>query len=152
MAESEKIIAFSHEYFMKQALIQAQKAKADDEVPVGAVIVQNQRIIGRGHNQVERLNDSTAHAEMIALTAAFEHLGSKYLPDASIYITLEPCLMCSGAILWSQVKQIYYGAADHRHGFLDAQKKVYFPKSKIKGGILEEECSFIMKDFFKQKR
>lgn len=152
MATPEKIVPFSHEYFMKQALIQAQKALNDHEVPVGAVVVLDQKIIGRGYNQVERLQDATAHAEMIALTAAFEHLSSKYLPEASIYVTLEPCLMCSGAIQWSQAKSIVYGAPDQRHGFIENEQKNYFPKTEVISGILETECAQILKDFFKQKR
>lgn len=152
MAESEKINPFSHEYFMKQALIQAQKAFDDDEVPVGAVVVQNQKIIGRGHNQVERLQDATAHAEMIALTAAFEHLGSKYVPEASIYITLEPCLMCSGAIHWGQIKEIVFGAPDLRNGFIKKHKELISPKTNVISAVLEDECAAILKDFFKRKR
>src|SRR5689334_18115302 len=105
------------EYYMMQALKEARKAYDDGEVPVGAVIVMNERIIARGHNQVERLNDPTAHAEIIALTSAFNHLGSKYLMEASIYITVEPCLMCAGALYWSKIKKIIYGASDEKNGY-----------------------------------
>src|SRR3982751_3263612 len=105
------------EDFMKQALIQAQKAFDEDEVPVGAVVVMSNKIIARGYNQVEKLNDPTAHAEIIALTSAFNFLGSKYLPEATIYITIEPCLMCAGALYWSKIGRIVYGAADDKNGY-----------------------------------
>src|SRR5215207_9610486 len=105
------------EYYMKQALAQAQKAFEEDEVPVGAVIVLNNKIISRGYNQVEKLNDSTAHAEIIALTSAFNLLGSKYLPEATLYVTIEPCLMCSGAIYWSKLGKLVYGADDEKNGY-----------------------------------
>src|SRR5689334_22422710 len=142
------------EYFMKQALREAQKAFEAEEVPVGAVIVQNERIIARGNNQVERLNDPTAHAEMIALTSAFNFLGSKYLPEATIYITVEPCLMCAGALYWSKIGRIVYGASDAKNGYLHITKSTspFHPKTSLTHGVLHEECASLMKTFFQQKR
>lgn len=142
------------EYFMKQALIQAKLAFDEDEVPVGAVIVINDKIISRGYNQVEKLNDPTAHAEIIALTSAFNFLGSKYLPEAAIYITIEPCLMCAGALYWSKMGRIVYGAADEKNGYLHITKETspFHPKTVLTRGVLKEECATLMKTFFKQKR
>lgn len=142
------------EYFMKQALIQAKLAFDEDEVPVGAVIVINDKIISRGYNQVEKLNDPTAHAEIIALTSAFNFLGSKYLPEAAIYITIEPCLMCAGALYWSKMGRIVYGAADEKNGYLHITKETspFHPKTVLTRGVLIEECATLMKTFFKQKR
>ena len=141
-------------YFMQQALAEARRAFSEEEVPVGAVIVMNNRIIARGYNQVEKLTDSTAHAEIIALTAAFNFLGSKYLPEATLYVTLQPCLMCSGALYWSKIGRIIYGAEDEKNGY----KKVagttspFHPKTVIVDGILKAECGQLMKDFFKVRR
>ena len=145
------------EYFMGQALLQAQKAFDEDEVPIGAVVVINNKIIARGYNQVEKLRDPTAHAEIIALTSAFNYLGSKYLPDATIYITIEPCLMCAGAMYWSKVGRIVYGAADEKNGYLrwvpsQVGGGPFHPKTELIKGILEEECAALIKTFFKQKR
>ena len=142
------------EQYMQQALKEAQKAFEKDEVPVGAILVMNDRIISRAHNQVELLNDSTAHAEILALTTAYNFLGSKYLPDATIYITVEPCLMCSGALYWSKIGRIVFGAADDKNSYrrVTAGNNPFHPKTEIVGGILEEECSRLMKDFFKSKR
>jgi tRNA(adenine34) deaminase len=142
------------EYFMRQALMQAQKAFEEDEVPIGAVVVINNKIIARGHNQVERLNDPTAHAEIIALTSAFNYLGSKYLPDATLYVTIEPCLMCAGAMYWSKVGRIVYGAADDKNGYLHITKESspFHPKTELINGVLQEECAELIKTFFKQKR
>ncbi|MGC4037912.1 MAG: nucleoside deaminase [Chitinophagaceae bacterium] len=142
------------EYFMMQALKEARKAYEDGEIPIGAVVVLNEKIISRGHNMTERLNDPTAHAEMIALTSAFNALGGKYLPDASIYITVEPCLMCSGALYWSKIKKVIYGADDEKNGY---KKTVggnwpFHPKTELIRGVLKEDCSKLMKDFFKDKR
>ncbi len=147
----------SHEYYMQQALKEARKAIEADEVPIGAVIVMQNKIIARGYNQVETLNDSTAHAEIIALTSAFNYLGSKYLPDATIYITIEPCTMCCGALYWSKIGRLVYGAVDPKHGGLSAcvgnQKKIpLHPKTEILAGVFSEECVLLMKDFFKNKR
>src|SRR5215212_7604745 len=122
------------EYFMRQALIQAQKAFEEDEVPIGAVIVINNKIIARGYNQVERLNDPTAHAEIIALTSAFNYLGSKYLPDATLYVTIEPCLMCAGALYWSKIARVVFGAHDEKHGASSVVKggvRIFHPKTQI---------------------
>src|SRR5829696_9135950 len=150
------------EYFMKQALNQAQKAFDEDEVPVGAVIVMNNKIIARGYNQVEKLKDPTAHAEIIALTSAFNFLGSKYLPEATIYITVEPCLMCAGALYWSKIGRIVYGASDEKNGYLRwvsspngggrEGASPFHPKTTLSHGVLKDDCATLMKSFFQQKR
>lgn len=142
------------EQYMQQALKQAQKAFDAGEVPVGAVIVMNNSIIARAHNQVELLNDSTAHAEILALTTAFNFLGSKYLPTATLYVTLEPCLMCSGALYWSKIGKIVYGADDEKNSYRKStgSNNPFHPKTIITGGILKDECAQLMKDFFKAKR
>jgi tRNA(adenine34) deaminase len=142
------------EYYMKQALAQAQIAFEEDEVPVGAVVVMNNKIISRGYNQVERLNDPTAHSEIIALTSAFNFLGSKYLPEAKIYITVEPCIMCAGALYWSKIGKVVYGAADEKNGYLRVTKdhSPFHPKTEIVRGVLKEECAALMKSFFQSKR
>jgi len=147
-------MAQNDEQFMRQALAQAQKAFDEDEVPVGAVIVTNNKIIARGYNQVEKLADPTAHAEIIALTSAFNLLGSKYLPDATIYITVEPCLMCAGALYWSKIGRIVYGASDEKNGYLHITRDAYpfHPKTQLTKGVLADECSELMKTFFKPKR
>ena len=142
------------EQYMKQALKEAQRAFEEDEVPVGAIIVMNERIIGRGYNQVEKLTDSTAHAEIIALTSAFNFLGSKYLPDATLYVTVEPCVMCSGALYWSKIGKVIYGAADEKNGYrhTTGTNSPFHPKTIVQGGLLAEDCAWLMKDFFKAKR
>ena len=142
------------EQFMKQALALAQRAFDEDEVPVGAVVVMNNRIISRGYNQVEKLNDPTAHAEIIALTSAFNFLGSKYLPDATIYITVEPCLMCAGALYWAKLARVVYGASDDKNGYLHitGDRSPFHPKTELVRGVLKEECAELMKTFFRQKR
>ena len=144
----------THDEVMKHALQQAQRAFTEDEVPVGAVIVLNNKIIARGYNQVEKLADPTAHAEIIALTSAFAFLGSKYLPEASIYITVEPCLMCAGALYWSKIGTVVYGASDPKNGYKRVAQTVspFHPKTRVLHGILENECGQLMKDFFIQKR
>ena len=152
MAEHEKINPFSDEHFMRQALNQAKQAMAEDEVPIGAVVVMDNKIIGRGYNQTEKLNDATAHAEMIALTAAFEHLGSKILPNASLYVTVEPCMMCSGALYWSRIAKVVYGTADEKSGFLTQGRHAIFNKKEIISGIMKDDCLSLMQDFFKSKR
>jgi tRNA(adenine34) deaminase len=141
-------------YFMQQALRQAQAAFDADEVPVGAVVVIEKKIIARGYNQVETLADPTAHAEMIALTSAFNYLGSKYLPDATIYITVEPCLMCAGALYWSKIGRIVYGASDEKNGYLHITGDAwpFHPKTSLEKGTLHAECASLMKTFFQQKR
>jgi tRNA(adenine34) deaminase len=147
-------LTFDDGYFMRQALREAALAYEAAEVPVGAVVVWDNKIISRGHNQVERLNDSTAHAEIIALTAAFNNLGSKYLTDATLYVTLEPCLMCSGAMYWSKIARIVYGAEDIKNGYrkTTGTKSPFHPKTEISGGVLAVECAQMMKDFFLERR
>jgi len=142
------------EEYMMQALHQAQIAYDEDEVPVGAVIVLNRKIIARSYNQVEKLSDPTAHAEIIALTSAFNFLGSKYLPGATIYITVEPCLMCAGALYWSKISRIVYGAPDEKNGYLrvSGQNWPFHPKTELTRGILADECAALMKTFFLLKR
>lgn len=140
------------EYFMKQALAEAKLASADGEVPVGAVVVCNGRIIARAHNLTETLNDVTAHAEMQAITAAANILGGKYLTDCSLYVTLEPCVMCAGAIGWSQLSRLVYGASDEKRGFSRFAPDALHPKTSVVSGILEEECAVIVRDFFKKRR
>ncbi len=148
------MIEYSDTYFMQQALKEAALAYDADEVPVGAIVVMNNRIIGRGHNQVELLTDATAHAEILALTAAFNYLGAKYLPDATLYVTVEPCLMCCGALYWSKIGRIVYGASDAKNGYRHLTKEnwPFHPKTELVKGILEEECAELMKSFFKAKR
>ncbi|MBV9988474.1 MAG: nucleoside deaminase [Chitinophagaceae bacterium] len=141
-------------FFMRKALLEAQVAFELDEVPVGAVVVMDNRIIARGHNQVELLNDSTAHAEILALTSAFNHLGAKYLPEASLYVTVEPCLMCCGAMYWGKIGRIVYGAPDEKNGYrhITRDNWPFHPKTQLVTGVLQDECSFLMKSFFKAKR
>ncbi len=142
------------EQYMKQAIIEAEKAYKEGEVPVGAIIVMNERIIGRGYNQVEKLNDSTAHAEIIALTAAFNFLGNKYLPEATLYVTIQPCLMCSGALYWSKIGRIIYGAEDEKNGYKRVARDMspFHPKTAVAGGVLNNECAQLIKNFFKERR
>ena len=142
------------EQYMRLAMQQAKQAFEEDEVPVGAIIVLNNRIIAKGYNQVEKLTDSTAHAEIIALTTAFNFLGSKYLPEATLYVTLEPCLMCSGALYWSKIGRVVYGADDEKNGYkkTTGSNSVFHPKTVVVRGVLKEECALLMKDFFKAKR
>ena len=142
----------SDEHFMKLALAEAQKAFDADEVPVGAVIVSNGQVIARAHNYTERLNDVTAHAEMQAFTAAAEALGGKYLYDCTLYVTLEPCVMCAGASFWTQISRIVYGATDEKRGFNKIKTSLLHPKTKIEGGLMAEESAALLKKFFKRKR
>lgn len=143
---------YSDSHFMKQALQQAQIALEEGEIPVGAVVVCENQIIARAYNQTEKLHDVTAHAEIIAITAAANFLNSKYLPDCTLYVTLEPCVMCAGALQWAQVGRIVYGAADDKRGFMRFGKKMLHPKTKLEYGIMEEECSSLLKLFFAQLR
>ena len=143
---------FSDEYFMKQALVEARVAAEEEEVPVGAVIVCGDRIIARAHNQTERLNDPTAHAEMLAITSATSTLAAKYLTDCKLYVTVEPCVMCAGAIGWSQLSAIIYGTSDEKRGFTKYAPDALHPKTIVSSGIMENECADIMKAFFKNKR
>ena len=145
---------FNDEYFMKEALRQAQLAFDAGEVPVGAIVVWGDKIIARGHNQVEQLNDSTAHAEMIALTAAFNSLGSKYLPEATLYVTVEPCLMCCGAMYWSKLGTIVYGTEDVKNGYhkTTGENWPFHQKAELRKGVLANECVQLMKSFFAARR
>jgi tRNA(adenine34) deaminase len=148
------MLTLNHEYFMQHALKEAQAAFDADEVPVGAVVVMNNQIIARAHNQVELLNDSTAHAEILALTSAYSSLGAKYLPEATLYVTVEPCIMCCGAIYWGKIGSIVYGASDEKNGYrhLTKEQWPFHPKTELIAGILEADCAFLMKSFFRSKR
>jgi tRNA(adenine34) deaminase len=139
-------------YFMKQALMEAQKAGAKDEVPIGAVIVCQGRIIARGYNLTETLTDVTAHAEMQAITAAAQFLGGKYLINCTLYVTVEPCVMCAGALGWSQISKIVYGTKDDKRGFTRFAPNALHPKTEVVEGLMAEECSKLMKEFFIKKR
>ncbi len=143
-----------HIAHMKQALMEARKAYEEGEIPIGAVVAVGSRIISRGHNQVERLSDPTAHAEIIALTSAFNFLGSKYLPDATLYVTIEPCLMCAGASYWSKLGGVVYGAPDGKNGYgrVCGGNIPFHPKTILQNGVLAEECALLMKSFFQGKR
>ena len=152
MSIKQTFALFSDEYFMNEALKEAQKAFEKDEVPVGAVIVIENRIIARAHNLTETLNDVTAHAEMQAFTAAADHLGGKYLDECSLFVTLEPCVMCAGAAFWSQTGRIVFGALDQKRGFSLFRDRILHPKTEVISGILAEESSSILKNFFKKKR
>ncbi len=143
---------FTDEYFMNHAFKEAEAAFAEDEIPVGAVVVCNNQIIARGHNQTERLNDVTAHAEMIAITAAADHLGAKFLDECTLYVTLEPCIMCAGAIGWARPARIVFGAADAKKGFQTVSGKILHPKTEVIGGIMADECGELVKEFFRRKR
>jgi tRNA(adenine34) deaminase len=147
-----ELTVFSDEHFMKEALKEAKKAFDADEVPVGAVVVVNNTIIARAHNLTERLNDVTSHAEMQAVTSAANYLNGKYLNECTLYVTLEPCVMCAGALSWAQVGKIVYGAADTKRGFRLISNKVLHPKTEVITGVLAEECATLMKTFFQQKR
>jgi tRNA(adenine34) deaminase len=143
---------FTDEYFMKMALEEAQIAFTKDEIPVGAVIVWNNQLVSRGHNLTETLNDVTAHAEMQAFTAAADFIGGKYLNECTLYVTLEPCVMCAGAAYWTQISRIVYGASDSKRGFMKFGKELVHPKTEIVSGIMENECSQLVKEFFQRKR
>jgi tRNA(adenine34) deaminase len=140
------------DYFMGEALREARKAEAEGEIPVGAVVVAGEKVIARAHNQTELLHDVTAHAEMLAITAAAEHLGAKYLTGCTLFVTLEPCVMCAGALGWSQVERIVYGASDEKRGFERLGRGMLHPKTEVKGGVRSEECGTLVKEFFKKKR
>jgi tRNA(adenine34) deaminase len=143
---------YSDEYYMKQALHEAEKALSRDEVPIGAVVVCQNRIIGRGHNLTETLTDVTAHAEMQAITAAAQVLGGKYLTDCTLYVTVEPCVMCAGAIAWAQVSKVVFGTPDEKRGFQQFAPNALHPKTEVVSGVLANECAKIVRDFFKTKR
>ncbi len=140
------------ERYMKMALEEARVALAQDEIPVGAVVVAHGQVVGKGHNLTETLHDVTAHAEMQAITAAAETLGGKYLTECALYVTVEPCVMCAGAIGWSQLGRLVYGAGDEKRGFKKFAPQALHPKTEVVSGVLEDECAQLMKDFFKKKR
>ena len=144
----------SDEQYMKLALQEAEKAFEAEEVPIGAIVVMQNKIIAKAHNQVELLNDCTAHAEILALTTAFNYLGSKYLPEATLYVTVEPCLMCSGALYWSKIGRIVFGAYDEKNSYrrVAGNNNPFHPKTEITGGILEADCAGLMKAFFQKLR
>ncbi len=143
---------YSDEYFMKEALKEAQKAYDLDEVPIGAVIVHDNKIIARAHNLTERLNDVTAHAEMQAITSAANYIGGKYLNECVLYVTIEPCPMCAGALGWSQISKVVYGAKDEKKGFSKIDYNMLHPKTRVFDGVMAEPCGEIMKKFFREKR
>ena len=143
---------FSDEYFMKLALKEAAYAFEEDEIPVGAIVVAGNRIIGKGYNQTEKLKDVTAHAEMIAITAAANYLGSKFLEDCTIYVTLEPCLMCASAIMWARASRLVFCAYDAKAGYTLTQGRVLHPKTEVTHGILKDECGLLLTEFFRGKR
>ena len=146
------ILQTNDEYYMRQALKEAEQAFKADEVPVGVVVVCNDRIVARGHNLTERLNDVTAHAEMQAITAAANDMGGKYLRDCTLYVTLEPCVMCAGAMYWAQLGRVVFGAFDEKAGYRRIGGALLHPKSQVTGGVLEAECAYLLKAFFKRKR
>lgn len=139
-------------YYMKMALSEAREAAEEGEIPIGAVVVAGGRVIARAHNETERLKDVTAHAEILALTAAMNSLGAKYLPDCSLYVTVEPCIMCAGALRWSQIGRVVYGAGDEKMGYRHFSEDVMHPKTEVTGGVMAEECASLMKEFFRTRR
>ncbi|MBI2259163.1 MAG: nucleoside deaminase [Flavobacteriia bacterium] len=146
------LVPFSDEYFMKQAYHEAEKAFEKGEIPVGAVVVCNQQIIARAHNLTECLNDVTAHAEIQVLTAAFNFLGAKYLNTCTLYVTLEPCVMCAGALYWSQIQKVIFACRDEKRGAGRFKQELYHPKTLVQNGLMEKECRSILKNFFELKR
>ena len=142
----------SDEHFMKEALKEAFYAFEEGEIPIGAVVVCQNKVIARGHNQTERLNDVTAHAEMIALTSASNNLGSKYLPECDIYVTIEPCVMCAGALFWAQFRRVIFGAPDEKRGFGRIGQSLLHPKTELVHGVMKQECEQLMKKFFDKLR
>jgi len=140
------------EYFMREALKEAQRAFEEDEIPIGAVVACRNKVIARAHNLTERLNDVTAHAEMQAFTSAANFLGGKYLDECTLYVTIEPCVMCAGAGYWAQLAKVVFGARDEKRGFLITGKNILHPKTALSGGVLEQECAALIKEFFKKKR
>ncbi len=152
MSEIMDIEIYSDEYFMQQAYKEAAAGAEKEEIPVGAIVVSNNRIIARAHNQVESLQDATAHAEIIAITSAMAFLGSKYLQGCVLYVTLEPCVMCAGALAWAQLDKIVYAAEDPKKGFMRYGKELLHPKTKLEFGVMAGSCGKLITDFFKQKR
>ena len=143
---------FSDEYFMSMALKEAQKAYEENEIPVGAVLVSKKQIIAKAHNQTEKLTDATAHSEILAITSGMSYLGNKYLNECTLYVTLEPCVMCAGALKWSQIGKIFFGAEDLKNGFMRYGKELLHPKTKLEYGLLQEPCSELLTAFFADKR
>lgn len=146
------LTVFSDDYFMLQALKEAEKARSEGEIPVGAVIVCQKQIIARAHNQTQILKDVTAHAEMMAITSAASYLGNKYLKDCTLYVTLEPCIMCAGALFWTQLHRVVYGASDEKRGFMRYGKELLHTSTKLEFGIRHDECAELISTFFSQKR
>lgn len=142
----------SDEYYIRMALAEAEKAASRDEVPVGAVVVAGGSVIARAHNLTETLNDPTAHAEMQAITAAASYLGGKYLTGCTIYVTVEPCVMCAGALAWSQISAVVYGAPDPKKGYTTTGVDILHPRTEVRSGVMSAECSALMKNFFRKKR
>ena len=147
-----EINLLSDEYFMRIALAEAQKAFDADEIPVGAVIVSKGQVIAKAHNMTEKLNDVTAHAEMMAFTSASNFLNSKYLSECTLYVTLEPCIMCAGAAFWTQIGSLVYGASDEKRGFQNISNAITHPKTLVKGGVMAKECGDLLISFFRKKR
>ncbi len=143
---------FSDEYYMKKALEEAKNAFEKGEIPIGAIVVCENQIIAKAHNMTEYLNDVTAHAEMMAIATAAEFLGAKYLKDCTLYVTVEPCVMCAGALAWAQIGKVVYGASEEKSGFMRFGKEVLHPKTKVAYGVLHDDCAQLMKDFFQRKR
>ena len=152
MAEKNAEQQLKDEKYMRQALNEARRALDNAEVPIGAVVVAGDRVIGRGHNLVERLCDATAHAEMQAITAAMSALGGKYLNDCTLYVTVEPCVMCAGALAWSQIGRIVYGASDPKRGYSTFSERIIHPRTEISSGVLGEVCEVLMREFFSSLR
>ena len=150
MEEKNQIL--QDQQFMRQALCEAQTAREENEIPIGAIVVCQGQIIAKAHNLTERLTDVTAHAEMQAITAAASHLGGKYLKDCTLYVTVEPCPMCAGAIGWAQLSRLVYGAPDPKRGYRRFAPEVLHPKTTLENGVLEEECANLMREFFQQRR
>jgi len=146
----------SDEYFIQQAYLQALMAQNEDEIPVGAVVVSDKKIIAKAYNQTEKLNDVTAHAEILALTSAFNYFGAKYLPECTLYVTLEPCLMCAGALFWSQIGKVVFGASDSKRGFqrleIRSDQSILHPRTKLLSGVLAEDCGILVSNFFSRIR
>ena len=150
--EEQKNIAEQDKKFMSMAITEARRALQMQEVPIGAVIVCGDRVVGRGHNLVETLSDATAHAEMQSITAAASMLGGKYLKGCTLYVTVEPCVMCAGALAWSQIDRVVYGADDSKRGYTTVGGRILHPKTEVVSGVMREECEALMKDFFKKLR
>lgn len=152
MAEKNRVSREIDEKYMRMAIAEAERALSKKEVPIGAVVVAGDRIIGRGHNLVETLMDATAHAEMQAITAAMSTLGGKYLNDCTLYVTVEPCVMCGGALAWSQIGRVVYGAADPKRGYSTYSERIMHPRTEVVIGVLKEECEALMQHFFSSLR